>query len=237
MYTTGQEARQELLRRREDYGLKNRVEAFLGNLPNGFPREPFAGSLPHVASARLYDFCFREEARKIGLQSWWFEYLTDEFNPNNPDKNGLWKLRVLSGYGRKGGARVHKVNIVGDPHRYRKKRINDLLTLRGESVVEFHHRLHRKAFPEDNVLDMSSWIKSCGGKAERYYPSTLCLFIWHGILFDDFHAQIPGLDEFRERLVIPSFERVKREIGVPPLIVRLKWEPSLDWYPDELFEE
>lgn len=238
VYYTEEEAKRELLLRRENRELKKRVEDVLGYLPDGFPCEPFAGVLVSVASATLYEVHFKERAEGMGLRTLWLEYLDDVLIPENPDKKPLWNIILFHGYGRKGGPKLERFNLLGDPHEQRGKPIRGLITPRGD-LVRLHRQFRYEIFsPEiaNSTIDMSSWLKYHGGNAERYYAAVLTLFVWHGILFEDLHALRGGvaLEYFRRNVVEPALKRAKEVLGVPPIVVRFPWEHCLDWYPGVL---
>ena len=226
-------AAKELSDRFNDPLLKKEVMNFINHLPQDFPSYPFAALSRPIASARREDLHFFDAAKQLNLPSVWLEYQEDRFSASNIDKAGLCKAYVLHGWGRKGGPKIERHDIVRDLGSCLKKTMKEIKTEQGESLVDFHHRLHCHAFPNGTGvrLDLSRWLKRWGN-AENYYQHYLSLFISHGILFEEFDDEASA--GFCESVFLPAWEKVRQIFGIAPLIVRLPWDQSLGWYPADL---
>lgn len=237
VYFSPEEARNELLLRRKDPVFLKAVINVIGELPYGLlENKPFAVLSRHVATARMEDVLFAEEMNRVGLTPTWIEYTHDLFTSANPDKNILWKMFIFKGQSKKGNEISARFRVISDPCSWERKRICDLVTPWGESLVAFHHRLRFEVFQPHlagNVIDASYWLKGHGGKASLYYRAYLSLFMAHGVLcedFEEFPDQPESYSWFRETIFLPSLEWVVKEFGVRPIIIRLPWRKHLDWY-------
>lgn len=233
-------AKEHLVSRQADQALQREVMKVIGKPPlETFGEKQFVAISQHVATAKWQDVRFTEAALEAGLVPIWMEYTHDSFCSANGDKNALWSLFVYSGNGKRGGPKLQKYKVIEDPVPCEKKRICDITTISGESLVELHHRIRKAVFtPEiaQSVVDMSNWLTIHGGRAELYYKAYLSLFVLNGVLcedFDEFPGQRDSYVQFRERVFLPSWEWVLRTFGYTPLITRLPWEEYMGWYHPE----
>lgn len=233
VYYEPEVAVKELMNRFNDLSLKKEVSIFLGHLPQDFPLYPFAALARPIASARREDFHFFDVAQRLNLPAVWLEYQEDRFSASNIDKIGLCKTYVFRGWGRNGGPKLDRCDVVRNLDLCLGKKMKEIVTDKGESLVDFHHRIHAHAFSngDGHYLDLSLWLKHWG-KADNYYRPYLTLFICYGILFEEFDDEVSA--DFRENIFLPAWQNVCRIFGVAPLIVRLPWDQSLGWYPAEL---
>lgn len=230
MYMDGEVVR--YLQEREP--LKEKVEAFFRHEGWEFPsfmREgPYLVLARHVATCRFEDLFFCFTARRLGLEPVWVEYTADLFCSTNPDKRDLWKIRIFCGMGRK-EPRQMVARIIRDPSWWEGKPLSQIKTKWGEGLVEFHHRLrHTSCLTKYKVVDLSEWLHRFG-EARNYYFPYLLLFVAHGVLFEDFHAQIHGLEKFRINVVEPALKKIKGVGFPPPLILRIPPNKYIGWYP------
>ena len=219
IYTSMEEAREEIWRRWNDRTLRKKVEAFLGHVPDHMTTNPRAILNRDIATP---DNEFREFIRKayrIGLSPLVSEYSDDKFVGINPDKLSLAKMAISTGRDKNGGALFRYITVIDYP-KHDGKKFSEIITLWGEQFVSFHHRLLRLHFPDVEVFDNSEWLKSKGDGARDFYPYELGLCICHGVLFEDF--LISGAEKrFCEDVVMPTFDKLVAMFGIKPLIVPL----------------
>ncbi len=220
IYTPLEDAKKELERRWKDEKLKNRVEEYLGyeHLPKYFFEKPHAISIEDVATPNLYCWTFIGKANEIGLDPFHFEFLDDIFITTNHDKASLAKMSFYHGLDDNGKMIKTVEKIINLDGREEKKKIKEIITFSGESLVGFHHKLMLKNFPEAKIFDGSEWFKNNGLLAKNYYKHVLAMTICHGILFDNF------LDYGYEAklvsdILLPAINDVKKEFGLRPIIV------------------
>jgi hypothetical protein len=152
-----------------------------------------------------------------------WEYLDDKFVTSNPEKYSLGKLSFYYGTGKKGGAKIERTKIV-DLQSYNGKKISEVQTLWGDSLVDFHHKILLDTYKEKTKLalfDASRWFHQNGSRADQYYDLFLSFFIRDGLLFENF--LLDGAEyEFTEKVFFPAFRRAQNLFGVKPLIVALE---------------
>jgi hypothetical protein len=227
IYTSLEEAGEEIRRRWQDQALRKRVEEYLGgDIPEPFREEPRAVLFRNIASPDI-EFChFVEQANRIGVKPLALEYTHDRFCTQNADKICLAKLAIFNGRNKHGGAIVSYKKVI-DLKGEDNKRFCEINTLWGQNLVDFHHDLLRQQFPEIEICDVSMWSHFKERCAAEYYQYFLALFAYHGILFENF---ITSEEEavFSRAVVIPAFEFVEKRIGVKPIVVAIVAEEMLD---------
>lgn len=225
VYTPIDEAIVELERRQEE-GLKNHVRNYL---PIGVPK---------VLNGKKYAVIFRQlatpnyELRRFvslvdtldGFTPLFLEYKEDKFTDNNEWKYRLAKLPFFNGRGEKGGEKISSLKVI-DFNTSRGKKISEIETLWGQSLIDFHHQLFNEAYKEKNkeviFFDASEWFLKSGGDAKEYYRNFLALFVSHGILFENFMLDVKEL-VFTENVFLPAFIQISKEMGKKPLIIALE---------------
>lgn len=158
----------------------------------------------------------------LDLRPIFWEYHADKFTPNNEWKHALGKLFFYGGTGKKGGARIEALKII-DFNESNGRPINELKTLWGQSLIEFHHELLQKCFRKTSpeTFDASEWFGNNGKTAYGYYRAFISLFVKEAILFENF--MLHGTEgEFTRDIFLPAFLDVWRETGRKPLIVSLE---------------
>ncbi len=191
---------------------------------------------PNYEIRRVARLCAQHGIR---LVIW--EYLDDLFATENRDKYALGRMGFYGGLGRNGGRRVEYLKII-DLEAMNRKRLCDIATFRGESLIDFHHRLLAAECPTisaDSLFDASAWFASHGGAARQYYFNFVSLFLRHAILFETFVLQDNGEREFTRDVFLPVFDQLQQTTGLKPLIVpaeREDWEGDDFWhlYPEPL---
>lgn len=178
------------------------------------------------------------DALKLKPVVW--EYTESKFVPQNECKYALGRMGFFFGVGKKGGIKMEYVNVI-DIDKSAGKKISEIQTRWGQSLVDFHHSLFEEYSKEAlNVacLDGSGWYEKYGGKAGEYYFNFLVLFLMNGILFENFMLDDKEVG-FTRDVFLPALIRLRREIGFKPLIVALEAttiEGDKFWmsYPGEL---
>ncbi len=220
IYTTLDEAKEEIKRRWEDKELRKKVEEFIGkeNLPEYFFQKPHAISIEDVATPNLYCWTFVNKALNIGLDPLHFEYLDDIFVSFNHDKASLGKMTFYHGLDDNGKMIKSVERIIKLDGSEEKKKLREIKTFSGKCLTEFHREIMLKNFPEAKIFDGSRWFQSKGGKAKEYYKYVLSMSICHGVLFDNFldYDYESGLVR---NILIPAFIEIKERFGLKPLIV------------------
>ena len=219
VYTPLSEAKEEIWRRWNDKELRKKVEEFLGteHLPNYFFEKPHAISIEDVATPNLYCWTFISKALSAGLDPFHFEYLDDMFITTNPDKASLAKLSFYHGLDDNGNMIKSVERIIKLDGSQEKKKIKELKTINGESLVDFHRNIMLKNFPNAKIFDGSAWFKKRGGCADKYYEHVLAMCLCHGVLFENF-LDYDYESDLVQNILLPSFLKVKKLFGIKPLI-------------------
>ncbi len=220
IYTPLSIAKKEIWKRWNDKKLKKKVKDFLdGDVPEIFKKAPMAALGRHVLTPNFELLRFRDLSRMINLEPVCLEYLKDKLATENIDKYYLCKLFFYNGDSKKGKCRlsIFKVMDLGDIDR---KRLSDLKTTWGESLVDFHHEIADSLDLSRDIrcFDMSDYLKRKGGTSDKYYLYYLCLFICYGVLFENYLLGM-GQTGFTEETVLPYFKKVTDIFGLKPLIV------------------
>ncbi len=171
------------------------------------------------------------------LKPLFWEYSDDEFRPNvNKTKYFIAKLYFYSGIDRKGGDRVRGINIL-DFNVSNSKKLSEVNTLWGQSLVDFHHELTLRTMPDiirngELFFDATTWYHSSGGGVDVYYKNLLILFLKHGVLFENFLLNDTEEHSFIKNIFLPAFIQVYKETGFKPLICMLtkKEDESKDYW-------
>src|SRR3989344_3788091 len=126
---------------------------------------------------------------------------------------------------------LKKVAIV-DINAATRKPLDEIRTLWGESLVDFHTNL----FPRGQrvfIHDDKEWIDRNGrGNLLELYKRFLALFIVDAVFFEDYTVDNEYERQFRIEVVRPAFDFVEHYFGVRPLIVQSvpkSEESSLYW--------
>lgn len=225
-YTNPAEAGQLLLERWENEQLRRAVEKQYGEK---IPKEIL--SAPHGVMWRQICSPDREFDRYLkllheaNLKPLGLETVDDKFVSGNFTKLGLTNLPFATGQSKSGNTIAEKVKII-DFNSWGGKRLSDIKTLWGESLVDFHHSFLITMYPEmeGNIVDIYEWTKSHGIKPEEYYPAVLAFALAHYVLFDDYDL-LAAEDDFTLTAVLPAFKLIEKEYGLRPLIVKLS-EPG-----------
>lgn len=230
LYSKFFDASAEVRKRWENKELRREVEKFLGgDIPIVLQDGPKAVLVRYVASPNLEFNYFCDLAELSGLNSVYFEYTEDKFVTKNLSKYYLCKLSSSNG--------SNKTIKIIDFNKNEGKKLRDVVTIEGKSLVQFHHELLDMAvatssFQKPVVYDFSRWFLDHRNKDGFYYLHYLALFVCHGVLFENFLYDKQEAD-FTENIVIPAFKKIEELFGVSPLIFPLqplKLEREKNWY-------
>ena len=234
IYTSLEEAREEIQRRWNDQELKKRVNDFLGNdVPDFLRDEPKAYLARHIASPNFSFLHFIELAENLHLDWVCPEFLEDKFVSKNPDKYFLAKMFFLGEEGLWSSKKTGSFKIV-DFSTFDGKPFKSVKTFWGQSFVEFHHQMIDKLGINSTgkIPDISRWLSGKGGSPDKFYPYLLSLFIRNAVLVENF--LINGKEaEFTKKIFLTNFRKVEALFGLKPIIVRLfdqGTENENSWY-------
>jgi hypothetical protein len=223
VYTPLQDALAQLDERRNDPSLEGKILSFLGNsVPDAFGSTPKVVLARHVITPSYEVTRFLNVPDSLGMEPLFFEYHKDKMIYKNPSKYHLGRLIFEKGIGKKGGTKLEHTNIINFDEAHGAE-IGSIRTLSGESLVDFHHGLFLKRFPNlaHTFFDGSTWYSENGGVPVKYYPKFLALFLRNGILFENFLLDQKEISFTRE-IFLPAFNEVTEHFGIKPLIVRLE---------------
>ncbi len=224
VYTDVDQAIKELHQRQQDSGLKKKVECFFKKV--GIP-EPFLdpkGRLVlfrQVATPNFENLRFLAASDGFGVSNLFLEYFEDKFTTNSPMKLALARLSFYLGYKKK-NLEKRNINVI-DFHKFDGKKISEVETLWGQSLVDFHHKifqLHSK-HTQPNFFDISPWLNIVGKKPEQYYNYVMNLFVQNNILFENFC--LTGKEKrFTDQVFLLNFIKTKNLFKLKPLVVALE---------------
>lgn len=219
MYSTLEEAKEEIWNRWNNTSLRKKAEDFLGEVPGDLRCGPCAIMYRQITTPNTELIHFLSLAKQINLKPLSLEYLEDKFVTTNSCKLSWGKMAFYQGRNRNGEA-IFYYKIIIDFFKSDGKKFREIKTLWGENFVDFHHRIIGKNSSCIKILDFSSWYKKRGENATDYYPYILSLFVCHGILFENF-LMYGKESNFTNKVVQPAIDKVKKHFGVKPLIVPL----------------
>jgi len=220
LYMSLDQARKELLKRRQDTDLKKKIEEELGDkLISKFTDSARGVAFRQLCSPDNGFTFFYQCAKYINTKPLILEYHSDIFVHFNEEKKGLGRLRVTLE-----DQSFATVDIM-DFHENEKKKLSDAKIKSGEGLVDFHLKLFEVSGYKVDIFDNSEWFKSFG-KASEYYYYFFLHFIAHGVLFETFITDESDSEGgFTRDIIIPAIGRIKERFGVTPIIVSV--------YPDE----
>ena len=194
-------------------------------IPDVFKAEPKALYSVALATPNYALQRYLTIADALDLEPLIFERRKDKYVPQgNPTKRALGKMPFMKGTNKQGAMLIHKRNVI-DFNVFAGKAIEEIRTLWGESLIEFHHRLlftnSSGLLSDKNIFDNSGWFYETGGTTRAYYKALLSLVVRHGILFENFLLDDEERD-FTRFVSLPAFLEVERETGYKPLVVALE---------------
>lgn len=201
------------------------------------PQIPNAAVLARqLATFRYEDAVFASMSEEVGLVPVWFSYTGDKFSTESKLKRSYLHPVYCDGCGRNKGLKLRTERLVADMNRYSGRTLDQISTLHGVSLVEYHHEHLQQMYPDALTCDNTQWLKKIGtgaNAAKKYYCAYLSLFLAHAVLFEDYHGGESGtaLDNFTSEVFEPAYAEVAKLFGVSPLIVKLPWWNELQYYP------
>lgn len=150
----------------------------------------------------------------------------------------VWHRFYCAGRGRKGGWKVFKKNGI-DLAAYDGRPMSSICLSDGRSLVEYHHALQDKYLANPIRQDLSLYLKQHGGSKDYYLPF-LSMFLLHGVLIDDYHAEnyhngVASASDlaFTRNVFEPAWKKIVNDLGLSPLIVPLPWIDGMQFFPQE----
>lgn len=242
MYTPPEAAFEILERRRKDPEINSRVVEYLGNLlPTDALTEdsPVAILARYVPRATNEDLAFADAAQEAGFTPYWASYLQDRFTTRNPEKVATARPPIQ-------WRRSQKTRAwIVEPDK-RVGGVGKLQTIYGMSSSDFQQNVREIVLDNSgqldlapNRFDMGQWYAAQaprfgyeqGPMAQFYYPALMALTTTFCILYEDFdggpNAGNGDLATFRESVVLPAIEKVRADLGLNPVIVRLPFQNGM----------
>ncbi len=218
IYTTAEDAVKEFLRRKNFVPKTPLPEATI--LPDTQGRIPFL-LFRQIATANYETERFLQLVDAYDGHAIFCEYHDDIFASQNSLKNSWGKITYVSERGKKGGLKT-KIETIIDFNTESGKKIKDIFTKKGESLLDFHHgRLHKEIGNRVpyTLFDASPWFAQHGELAHNYYVDYLAMSIKDVILCENFVMKDPLEAEFTREVIVPAFKLVEEKYGIRPLIV------------------
>lgn len=221
IYTPLAEIETELKRRRADGALKKAVDDFFGEhaLP-GLQGGPHAFlSRPIINPNREFRY-FLDLVEVFNIEPKGLEY-HDKFVAKNWDKYHLGKMFFF----RKIQSPIpifHGKNVLNF-NKHEGKNFRDIETLSGKPMIEFYHDLLFREYPDmkGKIIDITEWFQKTRLLSKFYYLYFLSLFIYNGVLFENYMFKDKEEASFFNEKIWPSFQEACRIFGVRPLIYPL----------------
>ncbi|MFM2330985.1 MAG: hypothetical protein RLZZ26_492 [Candidatus Parcubacteria bacterium] len=184
-----------------------------------------------IATRRYEDALFVHYAHTAEFSPLWLEYTESSFSSHSPFKRSLLQPLFYERHG-KGGGIVTKKHELAPIATERAKTISHIRTKVGETLVDYHHRLHARFGLDPRSIVECSRFYGQFGKATEYYLPYLSLFVAHGVLFEDYHGGESGtaLSSFTDEIFTPAFDSFGSLFGCSPLLVRMPWHDNLRLY-------
>ena len=226
----------ELDKRSTNNELEEKIDKLFGdNRPEFFNKDRkyavFTRSIftPNHEMAYFLDLC-----NLLKLEPLLLEYSDGKFVARNLEKYRLARLKFYEGIGKHHGIKNSQLNILNFNEEEGKK-MEEITTLWGEKVIEFHHHALFRVYPylEKSINDFSAWFNKTRTMNSHYYFFFLSLFLKNCVLFENFIDSDNEETKFTEKHFLPSFIEVKNFFGLKPLIYPLlpiEYEKSDWWY-------
>jgi hypothetical protein len=241
IYTTLEEAGEEIRRRWQDMALRQRVSEYLGgDIPKVLISDPRAVLFRNIVITDTEFQRFHELSDKVSLEPLGLEFLEDRFCTRNADKLRLGRIDIFEKMNRKNEPIIRCERII-DFRGNDNKKLTDVETIWGQKLVDLYHGLLQADSRRTETFDMSAWIERNGRIAAKYYEKFFALFICHGVLIENFIASGEETG-FINEVVHPAFSGVCRVFGIKPLVCRLFADEEIarcdQWYfPAEIKEK
>jgi hypothetical protein len=229
VYTPLSEAIKILEERQKDKQLIEKIEKILNNnIPLPLKNIDKNGVMFRQVATPNYEIrWFIELTKDYNLKTNFFEYHNDKFTSNNSYKHSLGQLIIHKDKKNKKGENIEEKISIVDFNKYNGKKLSEVMTLQGESLINFHKKffsIYNYNLNDSNFYDASQWFKDNGPVAINYYTNFILLFICHGILFENF-LFCGDEGDFTKKILLPAFKKAYTLAGVKPLIVPI---PPMD---------
>lgn len=234
VYTPLSDAVRLLEKRRGDPVLVAKVKKLLDdNIPKIFRNNKCAIMARQLATPNFENIRFISLAKEVGLHPIFLEYFDDKFTSVNKYKHSLGRLHVQNKIDKNGDRCVEKITII-DFGKADGKKLKEIKTLWGESLIDFHKKLF--AFHKLNgfsFFEETDWYKKKNEKPIDFYVRFFLLITCFGILFENFLVLKGDTEsEFTKNVILPALEKVINLTGVKPLIVPVE---AIDLETDEFW--
>jgi len=224
VYTPLSDALRLLEERQKDPDLVSKIEKLLkGGVPRILRDKKCGIMARQLATPNNENRMFISLASDNNLHPVFVEYFEDKFTSNNKYKHSLGQIHVQNKFDKNGNDCVEKINII-DFHKYDGKKLGEVNTLWGESLVNFH----KKLFNLHNINEISffneiDWYEKNGETVEEFYINFFILVTCFGILFENFLI-LKDNDEgdFTKMVVLPALDKAIKLTGLKPLIVPIE---------------
>jgi hypothetical protein len=234
VYTPLSDALRLLDERQKDPELTKKIFDLLeGCVPEVMLKDKCAVMARQLATPNHENKLFIGIAKESGLKPIFFEYYDDKFTSNNAYKHSLGHIHIGSGVNKNGVDIVDKISIV-DFNIYNGKKIKEVKTRWGESLVDFHKNLFSLYEMGDVFFyNENEWYKKPENeKPEDFYFKFFLLMACFGVLFENFLVSSDSEGDFTKNIILPAIERVIILTGIKPLIVPI---PPMDVETDDFW--
>jgi hypothetical protein len=223
VYTDIAQAEHELHSRQGNGAIAHFIEANLpSGIPSAFKHEKNAVLARQLATPNFEFMQFSAIADGLsGFNKLVMEMHKDKFTPaDNLTKYHLARLIFREA----GPGRANRSLTTVDFNEHAGKPISEVKTRWGQNLVEFHADLMQQAIGKKLItptasFEASAWVSTLGRSADVFYSKFLCLFLQHGILFENFLLKEKAERRFTKEVFLPAFIKITRETGIKPLIV------------------
>lgn len=182
---------------------------------------PTAVLARQIASPSYEMMWFTRLARRHGFDALVIEHRSDRFTVHNPYKRSLATLPIMVGRSQNGRPIMRRQKMV-DLAAAEGRRLEDVVTRTGESLLDYHHRKLAQVLGPDTprVIDLSDVVPTYTTGAAGYYLEFLKMFSGRLILFEDFVAD-DQTAAFFQHTVLPAYRQAVSDTGRLPQIARL----------------
>lgn len=217
LYLSLDEARKQVEQRWNNEKIKEQIESVLNEkykLINVFTGDkPRAVIWRSMLSPDNGFELFYQSSNYLGCKVSPLEFLDDKFVTINEEKKALSQIR-LNFEGK------NKYIELTEYNKEEGKKLRDVSLKNGEKLCDFHSRLFKENYNNLIITDISDWCKNIGS-AKDYYYYYLLHFVCHGVLFESFSFEEGREESFTKDIIIPAIEKIEKNFGLKPLIVRL----------------
>ncbi len=237
VYTPLSLALKILEERKKDVNLISKVHDLLNNnIPELLKNNKCGIMARQIATPNHENKRFISIAKDNSLCPVFLEYFDDKFTSNNKYKHSLGQIKVFKNKNKNGEFTFKKINIV-EFNSHNGKKLREVKTVWGESLVDFHKRLFDLSDIKDfHFLNEVDWYEKNDEKLIDFYTNFFILLTCYGILFENFLSSNDSEGDFTRNIVIPTIKKVVELTGVKPLIVPsepLDMEDEDFWYYHE----